>query len=203
MANPPPVTVHVAAAGLEDVGESRARVSRTVLEALGLEVGAPVRLVNGGRSVLLKAQAAGLEDDGLSLVRLDGTQRRRLGVEVGDTVVLERYEGRKAKRVRLVALGDLSEADVPMRELRSALAERPVVVGDTVRVVPTKKTFDAQVNILGLTVAGVSGSVNDAEGVILRVAQTTPDGVVTVDATTAIEIEQARGETIDEGAARA
>ena len=203
MAQKDPVTVNVAAAGLEDVGEPRARVSRTLLEALGLEVGAPVRLVAGDRSVLLHAHPAGLEDDGLTLVRLDGTQRRRLGVEVGDTATLERYDGRKAERVRLVALGDLAEADLPMDELRSALAERPVVVGDTVKVTPTRKTFDAQVNVLGLTLAGVTGSVNDAEGVMLRVAETTPEGVVTVDDATAIEISQARPERADESAASA
>jgi hypothetical protein len=203
MAQRDPVTVKVAAAGLEDVAEPRARVSRTLLEALGLKVGAPVRLVAGERSVLLHAHAAGLEDDGLSLVRLDGTQRHRLGVEVGDTATLERYDGRRAKRVRLVALGDLAEADLPMDELRRALAERPVVVGDTVKVTPTRKTFDAQVNVLGLTLAGVTGAVNDAEGVMLRVSETTPDGVVTVDDATAIEIGQARSETADDGAASA
>lgn len=198
-----PVTVNVAAAGLEDVGEPRVRVSRTLLQTLGLVVGTPVRLEAGGRSVVLHAHPAGLEDDGLNLVRLDGTQRRRLGVEVGDAAVLERYDGRKAERIRLVALGDLADADVHLGELRSALAERPVVVGDTVKVTPTRKTFDASVNVLGLTLAGVTGSVNDAEGVILRVAETTPDGVVMVDRDTAIEIDQARREATDDGAARA
>jgi hypothetical protein len=198
-----PVTVNVAAAGLEDVGEPRVRVSRTLLQALGLVVGTPVRLEAGSRSVVLHAHPAGLEDDGLNLVRLDGTQRRRLGVEVGDAAVLERYDGRKAERVRLVALGDLADADVNLGELRSALAQRPVVVGDTVKVTPTRKTFDASVNVLGLTLAGVTGSVNDAEGVILRVAETTPDGVVMVDRDTAIEIDQARREATDDGATRA
>lgn len=202
MAQQHPVRVNIAAAGLEDVGEPRARVSRTLLESLGLKAGAPVRLVAGDRSVLLHAHPAGLEDDGLSLVRLDGTQRLRLGVQVGDAASLERYDGRRAKRVRLVALGDLAESDVPMDELRSALAERPVVVGDTVKVTPTRKTFDAQVSLLGVSVAGVSGSVNDADGVMLRVSETTPRGVVTVDDATAIEIGQARSDSAEDRVAR-
>jgi hypothetical protein len=164
---------------------------------MGLEKGSPVRLVAGGKAVLLHAEPAGLEDDGLSVVRIDGTQRRRLGVEVGDTATLERYDGRTAMRVRLVALGQLADADLPVDEIRRALAERPVIVGDTVRVTPTRKTFDAQVSLLGLTLAGVSGAVNDANGVLLRVSETTPAGVVTVDDATAIEIDQVRGDGDD------
>jgi Fe2+ transport system protein FeoA len=190
-------TVRVAAGGREEVGEPLARVSRTLLETMGLKDGAPVRLVAGGKAVLLRAQPAGLEDDGLSVVRIDGTQRRRLGVEVGDTAILERYDGRTAMRVRLVALGQLADADLPVDEIRRALAERPVIVGDTVRVTPTRKTFDAQVSLLGLTLAGVSGAVHDAEGVMLRVSETTPGGVVTVDEATAIEIDQQRGDGDD------
>jgi len=187
------VTVHVAAAGLEDVGESRARVSRTLLQALGLEPGSPVRLATANKAVLLQVYAAGLEDDGLNIVRIDGTQRRRLGVEVGDTATLQRYDGRTAQRVCLVALGQIDDVDVPMADVRDALAERPVVVGDTVKVTPTRKTFDAQVNVLGLTLAGVTGSVIDAEGVLLRVSETTPRGVVTVDEATEIEIQHLGG----------
>ena len=196
------VTVRIAAAGLEDVGEPKARVARTVLETIGVDTGAPVRLSVGDRSLLLHAHPAGMEDDGLNVVRIDGTQRRRLGVEVGDEARLEAYDGRTASLVRLVALGQLAEEDLPVGEIRSALAERPVVVGDTVRVTPTRKTFDAQVSVLGLTVAGVTGGVNDAEGVMLRVSQTTPPGVVTVDDDTKIEIDQVSG-TDDDVAARA
>jgi Cell division protein 48 (CDC48), N-terminal domain/Cell division protein 48 (CDC48), domain 2 len=182
---------HVAAAGLQDVGEPRARLSRTLLKALSLQDGAHVRLVAGDRSILLNALAGGVEDDGLDVVRLDGAQRRRLGVEVGDSVTIEPYEGRRAERVCLVALGRIEEADLPVKEIRDALAERPVVVGDTVKVTPTRKTFDAEVNVLGLTVAGVTGSVNDAEGVMLRVAETTPAGIVTVDDGTQLDVRHA------------
>lgn len=182
---------HVAAAGLHDVGEPRARLSRTLLKTLNIQHGAHVRLVAGDRSVLLNALAGGVEDDGLDVVRLDGAQRRKLGVEVGDSVSIELYEGQRAERVCLVALGRLDEADLPVNEIRDALAERPVIVGDTVKVTPTRKTFDAQVNVLGLTVAGVTGSVNDADGVMLRVSETRPAGVVTVDDATQIDVRHA------------
>jgi hypothetical protein len=193
---------HVAAAGLEDIGEPRARLSRTLLTSLGLKNGAHVRLVAGDQSVLLHAYGAGIEDDGLDVVRLDGSQRRRLGVEVGDSVVVEPYDGRTAERVCLVAVGTITIADLPLKEIRDALAERPVVVGDTVRVTPTRKTFDAEVNLLGLTVAGVTGSVNDADGVLLRVSETTPSGVVTVDDATQLEVRHADDLAADEDAAR-
>jgi transitional endoplasmic reticulum ATPase len=197
------VRVRVGAAGLDDVGGSRARLSRTVLATLGVKEGAAVRLAAGSRSVLLHAYAAGEEDDGLNLVRLDGTQRRRLGVEVGASVVVQRHDGRTAARVELVAVGDLTDIDLPLDEVRDALAERPVVVGDTIRITPTRKTFDAQVNLLGLTLAGVTGSVADAEGVLLRVSGTTPAGVVTVDKDTQIEVLHAEGADSDDDEARA
>jgi hypothetical protein len=197
------VRVQIAAAGLDDVGEPRARVSRTLLEALHLEQGAPVRLVTAEKSVLLHALPAGVEDDGLDVVRIDGTQRRKLGVEVGDNAILERYDGRPAERITLVASEDLGHVDLPMHEIRSALAERPVVVGDTVKVTPTRKTFDAQVNLLGLTVAGVEGSVNDAEGVMLHVTETSPSGVVTVGDATKIDVRSVGVSPADEDVTRA
>ena len=193
--------VRVAAAGFEDVGEPRARVSRTVLERLGLQPGAPVRIEAADKSVLLHAYPAGLEDDGLDVVRLDGTQRRKLGVDVGAVALLERYDGRTAERVCLVALGSLAEVDLPMDEIRRALAARPVVVGDKVKVTPTRKTFDAEVSLLGLTVAGVSGAVNDADGVLLRVAETQPSGVVSIGDATKIEITHAEARDGDAGRA--
>jgi transitional endoplasmic reticulum ATPase len=193
------VLVQVAASGLDDAGEPRARVSRTLLESLGLKPGAPVRLVAGDRSVLLHAHPAGQEDDGLNVVRVDGSQRHRLGVEVGDTATLERYDGAAAECVTLVAIGNLPE-DLPMDDIRAALAERPVVVGDSVKVTPTRKTFDVDLNLLGLTVAGVSGAVNDADGVLLRVSDTTPSGVVTVGDGTRIDVRHA---TASEDATRA
>jgi transitional endoplasmic reticulum ATPase len=185
------VRAKVGPAGLRDVGEARARLSRTVLADLGLKEGELVQVAAGSQSMLLRAYAAGAEDDGLDLVRLDGAHCRTLGVDVGDTVVVRRYDSPLAERVRLVAIGDLADVELSLDEIRSALAERPVVVGDTVTITPTRKTFDAQVSLLGLNLADVTGSVADAEGVLLRVAETTPAGVVSVDDSTQIEIRHA------------
>ena len=185
------VRVHVAAAGIEDVGEPRARLSRTVLESLGLQEGAHIRLIAGEHSVLLHAYQGGAEDDGLDVVRLDGSLRRSLRVRVGDSVVVEPFNGRRAERVSLVAVGNIATANLPLDEIRDALAERPVVVGDTIKVTPTRKTFGAEVNVLGLTLAGVTGEVNDADGVMLRVFETTPPGVVEVDEATQIDLRHA------------
>lgn len=194
------VRVQVGPASLEDVGEARARLSRTVLAALDVKEGEPVQVAADNQSMLLRAYPAGAEDDGLDLVRLDGTQCQKLGVDVGGTVVVRRYDRRIAERVRLVAIGDLTDVNLPLDEIRSALAERPVVVGDTVTVTPTRKTFDAQVNLLGLTLAGFTGSVADAEGVLLRVAETTPAGVVIVDDATQIEVRHAAAAASDDDA---
>jgi len=195
--------VRVGAAGADDVGGSRARLSRTVLDALGIEEeGAPIRITAGSRSILLHASAAGEEDDGLDLVRLDTAARLRLGVDIGAAAAVQRLDARTAAHVELVGVGDLTDVDLPLDEIRAALAERPVVVGDTIRVTPTRKAFDAQVSLLGLSLAGVSGSVADAEGVLLRVAATTPAGVVTVDNGTDIEVVHAEGADADDDEVR-
>jgi transitional endoplasmic reticulum ATPase len=189
----------VGAAGFDDVGEPRARLSRTTFAALGLEEGEPVRLSAGHESALLRAYPAGPEDDGLDLVRLDDAQRRRLGVGVGETVQVERYEGRTATRIRLVALGDLPRVDIELDEVRRALAERPVTVGDTILVSPGRRVFDAQLNLLGLTLGGITGSLASTDDVLLRVADTLPSGVVRVSDATQIEIVHAEAAMSDDG----
>src|SRR5688572_24499537 len=111
------VRVQVGPASLEDVGGARARISRTVLAALDVKEGEPVQVAADNQSMLLRAYTAGAEDDGLNLVRLDGTQCQKLGVDVGGTVVVQRYDSRIADWVRLVAIGNLADINLPLDEI--------------------------------------------------------------------------------------
>jgi transitional endoplasmic reticulum ATPase len=195
--SPPQLQAQVGDAPLDDVAEGRARLSRDLFEGLRLTAGARVRIA-GAEPIIATAYPGGPEDDGLGLVRLDGVQRRRLGVEVGGTVSVQPVERRIATKVRLVALGDTTGVELPLDAVRARLAEHPVIVGDTILVTPRRKRLDASLSVLGLNVAGVVGSISDAEGVLLRVSSTTPGGVVEVDASTEIEMLESSAATDDE-----
>ena len=195
--SPPQLQAQVGDAPLDDVAEGRARLSRDLFQALRLTAGARVRIA-GAEPIIAKAFPGGPEDDGLRLVRLDGVQRRRLGVEVGGAVSLQPVQRRIATKVRLVALGDTAGVELPFDAVRDRLAEHPVIVGDTILVTPRRKRLDASLSVLGLNVAGVVGSISDADGVLLRVSSTAPAGVVEVDATTEIEMVESSAATDDE-----
>ena len=181
------VRLHVADAKLEDVAEGRARISRESFDALQLSVDGLVKIV-GQTSLLARSHLAGVEDDGLELVRLDGSQRRDLGVRLGDIVEVRRYEATPARRVRLIALGSARSLELSPYDIRAALGTRPIVVGETLTVAPTRRDFEANVSVLGLSLVGVVGSSSGAHAAIVRVLETFPSGVVCLTDDTVIEL---------------
>ena len=181
------IRLQVADARLEDVAEGVARIGRAAFEGLDTRPGDFVR-ISGDRSILAVVHPVPAEDEGLEIVRLDGLQRRKLGVEVGGFVELVRYDVRPAERIRLVAIGDGEAFVTSTDDLRSILGNRSLIAGDTIEVTPRRKEFQAQVNVLGLNLAEVVGASSDCGSVLLRVASTTPNGVVCVGDGTKIEM---------------
>jgi transitional endoplasmic reticulum ATPase len=181
------VRLRVGDARLEDVAEGRARLSRELLPALGLKRGDRVR-VTGAHSILATALPADPEDDGMALVRLDGTQRRKAGVSIGGTVEVQRHDVRPASKVQLVAVGDSDRIELSTEDLRRALAEAPIITGDTVGVTPRRREFYAQLNVLGLNLAEIEGASSECGSVLFHVVATTPAGVVQVTEHTEIEL---------------
>ena len=176
-------------ASLDDVGEGRARISRHLMDALDLDEGELLR-VHGAHPILVTATSSVPDDAGLDVIRLDATQRRKAGVAIGDIVEAERHEIPSASHVRLVMVGHAGSYAPSPDDLRPELAAQPVMVGDTVTVAPRRNEFDAQVNVLGLTVAEVVGSSTECGALLARVVETTPDGVVQVTDRTQIELER-------------
>jgi transitional endoplasmic reticulum ATPase len=181
------VRLRVGDARLEDVAEGRARLSRELFPALGLKRGDRIR-VTGAHSILATVLPAGPEDDGLELIRLDGTQRRKVGIPVGGTVEVQRHDVRPASKVQLVALGDSDRIELSTEDLRRALAEAPIIAGDTIGVAPRKREFYARVNVLGLNLAEIEGASSECGSVLFHVVSTTPAGVVQVTEHTEIEL---------------
>ena len=180
------VRLRVGDARLEDVAEGRARLSRELFPALGLKRGDRIR-VTGEHSILATALPGDPEDDGLELIRLDGTQRRKAGVPIGGTVEVQRHDVRPASKVQLVAVGDSDRFELSPDDLRRALAETPIITGDTVGVTPRRREFYAQVNLLGLNLAEIEGASSECGSVLFHVVSTTPAGVVQVTEHTEIE----------------
>ena len=181
------VRLRVGDARLEDVAEGRARLSRELFPALGLKKGDRIR-VTGAHSILATALPADPEDDGLELIRLDGTQRRKTGVPIGGTVEVQRHDVRPASKVQLAALGDSDRIELSIDDLRRALAQGPIIAGDTVGVSPRKREFYAQVNVLGLNLAEIEGASSECGSVLFHVVSTTPAGVVQVTEQTEVEL---------------
>ncbi len=175
-------------APLGDVGEGRARVSRHLMEALDLDDGEMLRIL-GPHPILATATASDTEDEGLDILRLDATQRRKAGLAIGDVVEAERHDVPAAKRVRVVLVGHGPDDDLTAEDLRAELSAQPVMVDDTVTAAPKRSRFDAQVNLLGLTVAEVKGSSTECGAVMARIVETDPPGIVQVGNTTEILLE--------------
>lgn len=178
---------------LQDIGEAVARLSDKGIAALALKSGDRVEVT--GRTVTSKLVAlalpAGPEDDGLDLIRLGGTQRRQLGVQLGERVEVRRHAPTHAQHIRLIAIGDLHSVDLSTEEIRRALGDGQVAVGDTLTVTPNGRVFDARVSLLGIELASIAGSSSDTRAVVLRVVATRPEGVVAVTPATEIEVVQA------------
>ena len=175
-------------APLGDVGEGRARVSRHLMEALDLDEGEMLRIL-GPHPILATAAPSEQEDEGLDILRLDATQRRKAGVSIGDVVEAERHDVPPARRVRVVIVGHGSSDHLTAEDLRAELTGQPVMVGDTVAAAPRRTRFDAQVNVLGLTVAEVNGSSTECGAVLARIVETDPAGIVQVADGTEILLE--------------
>ena len=175
-------------ATLDDVGEARARISRHLMDALDLHEGELLR-VYGAHPILVSVETSAPADEGLDVIRLDSTQRRKAGVEIGEVVEAERHEIPLATRIRLMLVGQTGDYAPSAEDLRPELAAQPVMTGDTVTVAPKRNSFDAQVSVLGVTVAEVVGSSAECGAMLARVVETDPTGVVKVTDETTIELE--------------
>lgn len=178
----------MADAPLEDVGESRARLSRDALASLDASEGDPI-VLRGRDQIVARVMPAGPEDDGLRIVRLDGGQRSRLGVELGGTIEAEVPTITGARSVRLLLLGAGGDPAFTEGHLHESLDGRVVTIGDTAVLTPDRRRFEAELSVLGLNVAGIAGTSSDDDGVLARVVSTEPSGLVRIDPQTKLLLD--------------
>ncbi|MFB6118569.1 AAA family ATPase [Halosegnis sp.] len=121
------VRLPVEAAEKRDAGRGVARLPEAARATLGVLSGDTV-VVEGDRQAAAKVWP-GTES---GIVRIDADTRANAGVTVGDEVTVRRVAVSDADRVRVALEGDAPENAEKL--LRHALLDRPLQVGDTIRV---------------------------------------------------------------------
>ena len=124
-------TVQVASSRVDDAGKGVARVSRSVLQTLGVREGQSIEL-QGTRLTAAIAVPPHPEDEGLEIIRLDSLQRANAGVGNGDRVEVRRAEVKVAARIVFAP----AQKNLVLRGsgdgLKRTFYQRPFVSGDVV-----------------------------------------------------------------------
>jgi len=123
--------LQVAGAKPQDVGTGTARLSRKVMQAMGLREG-DVMEITGKRPTAALALPPYAEDEGLDVIRLDGLQRGNAGVSIGDHVTVKPADTRPARRIQLAPAQKNLRLVGSGEMLRRTLFQRPLVAGDII-----------------------------------------------------------------------
>ncbi|RKK06027.1 AAA family ATPase [Pseudoroseomonas wenyumeiae] len=130
-AEPRGTQVQVANARPEDVGKGIARISRKVMQNLGMQQGDVLEII-GQRHTAAIAVVPFAEDEDLEIIRLDGLQRANAGVSAGERIEVRRVQARPAARVTVAPAQKNLRLSGSGDALRRTFVGRPVVAGDVV-----------------------------------------------------------------------
>jgi transitional endoplasmic reticulum ATPase len=189
MAEPEPkgVQVQVANARAEDVGKGVVRVSRAVMQTLGVRTGEAVEII-GRRHTAGTAVPPYQEDEGLEIVRLDGLQRANAGATAGERLEIRRADVRPAARVTLAPAQKNIRLAGSGEGLRRTFFGRPLVAGDVVSTSVYQRAAapgGIPDEVFQQLLAQQSYALQEIR---LIVVSTNPKGVVRIDETTEIEL---------------
>lgn len=127
------IELKVAEARQRDVGASRARIDKGLMDEMGITSGDIIE-IEGESKAAAKAWP-GYPEDRRDIVRIDGSLRNSAGTRIGDRVNVRRIEARRAERIVVAP----KEA-VPIRSLispnslKKAIEGRPITAGEELRV---------------------------------------------------------------------
>jgi transitional endoplasmic reticulum ATPase len=123
--------VQVANARPEDVGKGVARVSRKVMQSLGIQQGDALEII-GQRHTAALAILSYPEDEDLEIVRLDGLQRANAGVTAGERIDIRPAQAKTAGRVTFAPAQKNLRLSGSGEALRRTFLGRPLMTGDVV-----------------------------------------------------------------------
>ncbi|MCY4732592.1 AAA family ATPase [Natronomonas gomsonensis] len=151
----------------------RAVLTAATMEALGVADGDVVRIERGEAVAAVRVQTGTNATTGDDEIRLPGAVRRRsLDVDRGEAVTVTAADPAPAKRVTLSLPPNVDESDA--FGIGDAIEDRPIVAGQTL-------TLDDDAPAKGHT-------ATSEHGVQVHVAETRPDGVVTVEGWTSVRL---------------
>jgi transitional endoplasmic reticulum ATPase len=178
--------VQVASARPEDVGKGVARISRKVMQSLGMQQGDVLEIV-GQRHTAAIAITPYAEDEDLEIIRLDGLQRANAGVTAGERIEVRRVQARPATRVTVAPAQKNLRLSGTGDALRRTFIGRPVVAGDVVSTSVYQR-------------GGAGGGSDEffrqfydrqpyaLQEIRLSIVGTTPKGIVRIEPDTEIEL---------------
>jgi transitional endoplasmic reticulum ATPase len=177
--------LQVANARPEDSGHGIARLPRTAMAALGLAEG-DVVAIEGKRQTAARAVLPYPEDDGLELVRLDSLLRINAGVGTGEPVTIRKAESKPAQRVVFAPAQQNLRLHGSGQALKRSFAARPLTAGDVVATAGQQQVDRSDMPPqLRQMLAAPAYALQEIR---LTVIETTPKGIVHIDANTEVEL---------------
>jgi transitional endoplasmic reticulum ATPase len=186
--------LQVANARPEDSGHGIARLPRTTMAALGLAEG-DVVAIEGKRTTAARAVMPYTEDEGLELVRLDSLLRINAGIGTGEQVSIRRAESKPAQRVVFAPAQQNLRLHGSGQALKRSFLGRPLTSGDVVATAGQQQVdrTDMPPQLRQMLAAPAYA----LQEIRLTVIETTPKGIVHIDANTDVELRAEYQEPMD------
>ncbi|MBI0534755.1 AAA family ATPase [Roseomonas sp. KE2513] len=176
--------VQVANARPEDVGKGVARVSRKVMQALGVQQGDALEII-GQRHTAALALPPYPEDEDLEIIRLDGLQRANAGVTAGERIEIRAAGARTATRVTLAPAQKNLRLSGSGEALRRTFMGRALMAGDVVSTSVYQRPGGGREEPLRGFMQQQAYALQEIR---LLVVGTTPKGIVRVGPETEVEL---------------
>jgi transitional endoplasmic reticulum ATPase len=177
--------LQVANARPEDSGHGIARISRTLMAALQLTDGDVIEII-GKRTTAARAVQPYAEDEGIEVVRLDSLLRINASVGTGDFVEIRKAEAKPAKRVVFAPAQENLRLHGSGQALKRSFAGRPLSAGDIVATAGQQQVArDDMPPQLRQMLAAPAYALQEIR---LNVVETSPKGIVHIDAETEVEL---------------
>lgn len=178
--------LQVANARPEDSGRGLARMSRETMNALGLTEG-DVVMITGKRSTPARAVLPYREDEGLAILRIDGLQRANAGAGSGDFVTVAKAEARSAKKVIFAPAQQNVRLHGNTDALKRSFGMKPLMAGDVVATAGQQRVDNGDMPPQLRQM--MNAPAYALQEVRLVVADTSPKGIVLIDADTTVELK--------------
>jgi transitional endoplasmic reticulum ATPase len=176
--------VQVASLPPSEGGRGVARLSDKLMQALGVREGDVIEII-GQRSTAAIAIRPYDADEGLDIIRLDGLQRANAGVGSADYVQVRKAQSKPATRVVFAPAQPNIRLQGSADALKRSFARRPLTEGDTVATAGHQRVNADMPDSIRQLLNAPAFSLQELR---LVVTQTTPKGIVHIDAKTVVEL---------------